>query len=39
MIDQFLDGTASVVCYGDGRNYRNNFVVVAYAALAPRIRE
>jgi hypothetical protein len=39
MIDQFLDGTASVVCHGDARNYRNNFVVAACAGLAPHVRE
>jgi hypothetical protein len=31
LIDQFLDPTAYVVCHGDARNYRNNFVVVACA--------
>jgi len=39
MIDQFLDGTASVVCHCVARNYRNNFVVVACAGIAPRIKE
>jgi len=39
MIDQFLDGLGSVACHGDARNYRNNFVVVACAAIAPHIRE
>jgi len=39
MIDQFLDGTASVVCHGDARNYRNNFVVVPLARASPRVRE